>query len=58
MLYILILKCLDRVLASATSRDDIKCFEILVEVYKFFKLHPPENLIEGISKNELKFILN
>lgn len=36
------LKCIERLLDNV---DDIHIFSILIEVLKFFKFHPPENLI-------------
>lgn len=45
MCYILILKCLDRILSHTKSPENLRVFEILVELYKFFKTHPPEELM-------------
>ena len=45
MLFLLILKCMERLLANIKNPNEIKQFEILLELYKFFKNHPPENLI-------------
>ncbi len=47
MLFKLILKCLERVLHHCEDVTQLKTFEILLELYKFFKTHPPENLIDG-----------
>ncbi len=57
MLYILILKCLERMLATVKSTDDIKVFEILIELYKFFKTHPPENLIVKYNSKLIALII-
>ena len=40
----LTLNCIER-LVSAINPDDLDVFPILVEIYKFFKFHPPENLM-------------
>lgn len=39
------MKCIERLVTQA---DDINTFPILVEILKFFKFHPPENLVEGL----------
>lgn len=44
MLFRLILKCLEKLLACFDDRKELRVFEILTEIYKFFKCHPPENL--------------
>ena len=36
------MKCIERLVTQA---DDINTFPILVEILKFFKFHPPENLV-------------
>lgn len=52
MCYILILKCIERIVNNIRYTESLRVFEILVELYKFFKWHPPEDLM---VKN-IKFI--
>ncbi len=43
----LALKCVDRMLNASDEKElaeDIKPFEILIELHKFFRSHPPEKL--------------
>ena len=54
MLYNLILKCLERVLQHCQDSSQIRVFEVLLELYKFFKQHPPENLVEGNANSNIK----
>ena len=56
MFYRLVIKCIERIKNFFLSQKngDFKIFDILLELYKFFKTHPPENL-EVIF---LKFIKN
>lgn len=44
MLFRLILKCIDKLLGVEDDLSELRVFEILTEIYKFFKCHPPENL--------------
>jgi hypothetical protein len=44
MMFVLILKCIERILNNIKDASLIKTFEILLELYKFFKNHPPEDL--------------
>lgn len=44
MMLRLTLKCIERLIQASTN-EDIDVFSLLVEIYKFFKLHPPENLV-------------
>jgi len=46
MMLKLAVKCLVKLSASFKSliTEDIKVFDVLIEIYKLFKLHPPENL--------------
>jgi len=44
MFFRLILKCFEKLLDRAEEETEIKVFEILTEIYKFFKSHPPEAL--------------
>lgn len=48
----LTLNCLDRLLAVVDS-DELDVFPLLVEIFKFFKFHPPENLV--VTNIELIF---
>lgn len=41
MMLRLTLKCLDR-LSGIVLGDDVNVFSLLLEIYKFFKFHPPE----------------
>lgn len=36
---------MDRILSHNMDQENLRVFEILVEIYKFFKDHPPENLM-------------
>lgn len=45
MCYILVIKCMNQILSSTKYDHEILTFEILTELYKFFKSHPPENLV-------------
>ena len=36
------MKCIERLVTQA---EEINTFPILVEILKFFKFHPPENLV-------------
>jgi len=49
MFFRLILKCFEKLLDRAEEETEIKVFEILTEIYKFFKSHPPEAL--EVTKN-------
>lgn len=46
MLLKLAVKCLVKLSSNFKSfiTEDIKVFDLLIEIYKLFKLHPPENL--------------
>ncbi|KAL4461891.1 hypothetical protein ABPG72_003911 [Tetrahymena utriculariae] len=57
MLYRLILKCLEKLLACYDDKKELRVFEVLTEIYKFFKCHPPENLNEQLPcLKDLEFI--
>ncbi|EAR85442.2 hypothetical protein TTHERM_00441910 (macronuclear) [Tetrahymena thermophila SB210] len=57
MLYRLILKCLEKLLGCYDDKKELRVFEVLTEIYKFFKCHPPENLNEQLPcLKDLEFI--
>ena len=43
----LIINCIDK-LATIINSEEMRSFEVLLEIYKFFKAHPPETLVEGV----------
>ena len=56
MIIRLILKCVERVIANLGHDENVRVFEILLEIYKFFKLHPPESLVVFFFKKFFKFV--
>ena len=46
MLLKLVTKCLVKLSSNFKNfiTEDVKVFDLLIEIYKMFKLHPPENL--------------
>lgn len=62
MLLRLCIKCIERILNNYNLKDteSFNAFNVLLELYKFYKQHPPENLevyLENIKKNFFKKIL-
>ena len=47
LMFRLITNCLEK-LMEMIEPSEAKTFEILLEIYKFFRSHPPEHLVAGV----------